>query len=95
MRLLWTRSARADLKAISSYIAFRNPQAANRIVEEIDSTARLLLEFLDLGRMSSKGNCRLLQVSGRPFLLPYRILGDAITILAVFDERQERPDQWT
>lgn len=94
MRLLWTRSARADLAAISSYIAVRNPQAAKKIIEEIDQTARLLLEFPDLGRLNGKGNCRLLQVSGRPFLMPYRVLGDAITILAVFDERQERPKEW-
>jgi hypothetical protein len=36
-----------------------------------------------------------MQVPGLPYLLPYRVSGETIEILAVFDERRERPVEWT
>jgi len=64
-------------------------------MNDISGAARRLVMFPQLGRPSDHIGIRLLQVPGRHYLLPYRLDGGDIEILAVFDERQERPPEWT
>ena len=94
MRLLWLRQAKFDLFAIHDYIALRNPSAASRITAEITEAAIRLKQFPLLGRPADEAGVRLLQASGLPYLLPYRVTGDIIQIIAVIDERMERPPEW-
>jgi toxin ParE1/3/4 len=93
MKLVWTRTARFDLKEISDYYSKLNPRAATGLIDAIISAAMQLEDFPELGRHSEVGKVRLWQVPGRPYLLPYRIVGNDVEILAVFDERQKRPDE--
>ena len=95
MRLRWRPRALNDLNAIFDYIAQFNPAAAEIVVKDIDRAARRLKTLPQLGRPSHKTDLRLLQVPGRPYLLPYSIIGDVIEIFAVVDERRERPPEWT
>jgi plasmid stabilization system protein ParE len=83
------------LLSIYRYVAERNPAAAQGIMNDIAGAARLLVRFPQLGRPSDGTGIRLLQVPGRPSLLPYRMADGDIEILGVFDERQERPPEWT
>lgn len=94
MRLNWSMEAQYDLSAIRSYIDLRNPAAASHVAGEIIRTAMRLEMFPLLGRASNQTEIRLLQVPRLPYLIPYRIDGETIEILAVFDERQERPPEW-
>lgn len=94
MRLVWSDRATADLHAIHRYIDAHNPEAARKVMRQIAAAARQLTAFPELGRPAEEPGVRLLQVPGRPYLLPYRTIGPAIEILAVFDERMERPREW-
>ncbi|CAN5244221.1 hypothetical protein BH10PSE7_BH10PSE7_42840 [soil metagenome] len=47
--------------------------------------------FPELGRASDRVDIRLLQVPRTPYLLPYRVIDSDIEILAVFDQRRDRP----
>ncbi len=94
MRLEWVGTSFADLAGIYAYIAHHNPAAAERVASEIDKSTRMLLLYPQLGRLGLSGNVRLLQVPRLPYLIPYRVDGETIEILAVFDERQQRPDEW-
>ncbi|MGQ0483789.1 MAG: type II toxin-antitoxin system RelE/ParE family toxin [Hyphomicrobiales bacterium] len=95
MRLVWSLAARGDLKAIRSYLTNRNPAAAERLMAELLRAAQRLEMFPQLGRPGHRSDIRLMQVPGLPYLLPYRVSGSDIEIFAVFDERKERPEEWT
>lgn len=94
MKLEWIGTSLSDLASIRNYIAERNPAAADRIAHDIDKAAQFLKPFPNLGRPTYRSDIRLLQVPNLPYLLPYRVNGEIIEILAVFDERRERPDGW-
>jgi toxin ParE1/3/4 len=94
VRLKWKRRALINLSGIYDYIREENPAAAQSVAERIQQSALRLKQFPLLGRPTHKTSVRLLQVAGLPYLLPYEITGDAVEILAVFDERQQRPDEW-
>jgi toxin ParE1/3/4 len=94
VRFKWLRRSLNDLNAIHDYIWSRNPLAADQVAQRIQDAALNLKQFPLLGRPSHNSNVRLLQVPGLPYLLPYQVGSDAVEILAVFDERQERPPEW-
>ena len=95
MRLKWLSKARSDLISIHGYIHSYNPAAAERISKEITRAALRLKAFPQLGRPSDQVDVRLMQVPRLPYLLPYRVSGGTIEIIAVFDERRERPEEWS
>jgi toxin ParE1/3/4 len=94
MRLEWIGSSLSDMASIHDYIGARNPAAAERISDIIHKAALRLKAFPHLGRPTHWPDVRELQVPGLPYLLPYRVHDDIIEILAVFDERMERPEEW-
>jgi toxin ParE1/3/4 len=84
----WTRPALADLEGIGDFIARDNPAAAKRIVVGVDA----LRDHPNLGRPGRLTGTRELVVSGTPYLVPYRALGDDVEILAVFHGARRWPD---
>lgn len=50
----WTESAFLDLEAIGQYIAKDSPYQADRVVNEIRTTPRLLKEHPEIGRVVSE-----------------------------------------
>ena len=95
MKLRWSLRARRDLRSIKAYLLERNPTADERIGAEIVRVARRLEVFPQLGRPAHRSNLRLMQVPSLPYLIPYRVDGENVEIVAVFDERMERPPEWT
>jgi toxin ParE1/3/4 len=94
VKVNWSKAAIIDLGLIAAFYEVRNPAAAKRLVADIRYCAGILEQFPEAGRAGELDNCRLLQVPGRPYLLPYRIDFNEIEILAVFDQRRERPPEW-
>ena len=94
MRLVWSEASQADLHAIHRYIDERNPVAAQKVMQAIETAAERLRSYPQLGRASDRTDVRLLQVPGNPYLLPYRVAEGEIEIIAVVDERMERPREW-
>lgn len=94
MNIQWTPRARRELAEIVDYYLPLNPAAAVRLLDRIKQSIARLEQFPQLGRLSEHKSCRLLQVVGLPYLIPYHVEGQVLEIIAVFDERQDRPDEW-
>jgi toxin ParE1/3/4 len=91
LRIRWTRPALADLEAIGDFIARDNPAAARRIVVGLVASVDALRDYPNLGRPGRLTGTRELVVSGTPYVVPYRVLGDDVQILAVFHGARRWP----
>jgi toxin ParE1/3/4 len=94
VKIVWSDRAQADIAAVYRYLDVRNPVAAQKVMRTISAAASQLEAYPELGRPAPESNCRLLQVPRFPYLLAHRIRSGAVEILAVFDERRERPREW-
>ncbi len=94
MRLLWTRPAVSDLRALHAYIAKDNERAADAMVARIvDRAEQQLLRMPESGRPGRIAKTRELVLSGTPYVLPYRVIGDTSEILRVFHSARRWPDE--
>jgi toxin ParE1/3/4 len=90
MQIVWTETAIRHLSAIQAYIEQDKPEAAQRVGTTIRETVSLLSEHPNLGRAGRKPGTRELIIAGAPSLVPYRVKGNRLTILAVFHGAQRR-----
>ena len=94
MRLLWTRPALSDLSALQADMAKDNERAANAMIARIvDRAERHLARLPESGHSERIAKTRELAISGTPYVLPYRIVGDTIHILRVFHSARRWPDE--
>lgn len=97
MKLIWTRQAAADRRAIRNYIAKDNPVAALSLdelsLDELftEKTARLL-DHPRLGR-SGKATGTLELITHRHYNVVYAVLGDEVIILRVLHTSRQWPAQ--
>jgi toxin ParE1/3/4 len=75
MRVHWTTPALRDLKTIGDYIA--------KDSRDIFNQTDMLATTPHMGRGGRVPNTRELVIS-EPFIVPYRVRGDEVQILAVF-----------
>jgi toxin ParE1/3/4 len=93
VNILWTALARSDLAALHAFISESNERAADAMVERIVIRAeRQLLRLPESGRPGRIAKTRELIVSGTPYILPYRIVGDTVQILRVYHHARRWPD---
>jgi addiction module RelE/StbE family toxin len=89
LQLVWRAEARADLLAIITYIADRNPAAADRLLEAIEHMAERLPAhpFLHhLGRVAGTREA----IFHPNYIIAYR-MEEAIEVLAILHARQLYP----
>ena len=91
MRVRWTTPALRDLEALGDFIARDNSAAAAKVVSRILNQADLLAVHPHLGRAGRVPGTRELVVSDTPFIVPYRVRGEEIEVLAIFHGAR----QWT
>lgn len=89
-KLAWKKQARADLLEIVQYIAQDNPDAAEKLADEIEAKATKLRENPKLFRVGRKRGTREL-VAHPNYLIIYRIQGETIEILRVKHTAQQWP----
>jgi len=90
LRLEWSKAARADLLAILDYISDDNPDAAERLIAEIETKASRLPERPELYRKGRAAGTRELVV--RPnYLVVYAVDEQAVRILRVLHAAQQWP----
>jgi plasmid stabilization system protein ParE len=80
-RIVWTNEAIEHLEAITAYIAAFNPAAATRLGERLITVADSLAEFSERGRDVGEGRREMTSVW--PYVLRYRVEGDAVIILRI------------
>lgn len=88
MRLEWTERARSNRLAILAYVAQFDPDAAQKISDNLKNSAKSLLLF------PRKGHKGVIQNTLELFIKPhykliYRIKNDTIQVLAVLDNAQD------
>lgn len=94
MKIVWTRPARRDLREIYLYIAQDNPYAARTLQAQIRERVILLQDNPHLGRPGRIDGTRELVMSDNPYILPYRVRGDCIEILAVYHGARKWPESF-
>jgi toxin ParE1/3/4 len=93
MTIDWTERALADLVALRAYIASDNPRAAERMVRRIVGLVEgQLSQMPESGRQGRVHDTRELVVASSPYMVVYRIVGDAIIVLRVLHGARRWPD---
>ena len=90
MTVVWSTRAIGHLADLRAYIARENPDAAVRTAATLLAVDRLaaLPNIGRPGRVSGTGE---LLVPGAPYVVPYRVRGERLEIIAVFHGRQRWP----
>ena len=89
MRVVYLRSALADLAAIRSYIGRDDEEAARRVVARIEHCIERLANVPYSGRSGPRG-IRLLSVPGLPYVVIHRVQHETVKIAAVFHTSRNR-----
>jgi toxin ParE1/3/4 len=93
VHIQWTSRARRDLSSVEAYISQDNPVAAVETILKIIAAVESLSSFSDLGRLGRVPDTRELVVPGLPYIVPYRVSINSITILRVYHTSRKWPDQ--
>jgi toxin ParE1/3/4 len=91
VRVRWLKRALKNLDDEAAYIARDDLPAAARMVERIASAVDQLASHPALGRPGRVPGTRELVISGTPYIVPYRIRGDAVEVLRVFHGARKWP----
>ncbi|WP_235911526.1 type II toxin-antitoxin system RelE/ParE family toxin [Mesorhizobium xinjiangense] len=91
MRVEWRPLAEQDLAEIVRYIATDNPQAAYGVLEVIREQSAKLADYPEIGRAGRVRGTRELVIAGTPFVVPYRVANDIVTILRVMHGARKWP----
>jgi toxin ParE1/3/4 len=92
MKLLWLSPALSELDRVYEYISQENPKAAKHVFTRIRESTEKLKQFAESGRVGHVPGTRELLVTGLPYLVVYRVIGDTVEILRVLHTSQDRSD---
>ena len=93
MRIEWSPVALDDRDRIFDYydIEKDSPRAAILVDERIAQRVEVLIDHPEFGRPGRVDDTRELVISKTPYVVAYRIMGDAIRILRVLHGKQLWP----
>jgi len=91
--IVWTPYALDLLLEAVTYIAEDNPLAAYGVEQQIVKQTGSLSEHPQMGRVGRIGGTRELVITKTPYIVAYRVKGDAVDILAVFHSSRAWPDK--
>jgi toxin ParE1/3/4 len=94
--VVWTKIAEEDLIAIIKYIQSDNPTAAKDSLQKLKAKSSNLDSLPERGRivpeLRQQGILQYRELIVPPWRIIYRISGDFVYVLAVFDSRQNIED---
>ena len=90
LEIVWSPLARARLQEIRAYVAFDNPDAAERLATRIVAVVEVLRDYPNLGRAGTEPGIRELVVGGTPYIVLYRMRGKRVTIVTIWHGAQRR-----
>ena len=95
-RVVWTRTAEADLEGIVDFIADDSVDAALAVFARIRERAATLNNFPDKGRvvpeLHQHGIVQYRELILSPWRIIYRVDGSTVYVTAVFDSRRNLED---
>ena len=83
MRIRWTVPAADDLEGIKRYLEAHLPQVAEKTARRIYGQALSLKHWPERGRPGHRRGTRELVLAPLPYIVVYRINGDAVEILHI------------
>jgi toxin ParE1/3/4 len=89
--VVWSPRAIGHLAGLRAYIARENPGAAARTAKTLLAVVDRLAALPNLGRPGRVSGTRELVVPGTRYVIPYRVRGERLEIIAVFHGRQHWP----
>ena len=94
MHVKWLRAALNNLETEAQYISADNPIAAESTVSAIVAAVENLKKYRAMGRAGRVLGTRELVVPGTPYVVPYRVRGNAIEIIRVFHGARKWPEKF-
>ena len=92
MNIIWSPEAIQDLIWLRAYIAEESPAGPRRIVLRIlRNVEHLLPDNPHIGRPGRVPGTRELVIPQVPYIVPYRVQGEAIQILRVYHSARRWP----
>jgi len=91
VKIVWSRRAIRHLVAVRDYIAKDSPQNAAAVAARILKSVDLLAAQPQVGRPGRTLGTRELIVPDTPYIIPYRVRGEHLDLIAVFHGRQKWP----
>lgn len=88
--LKWLELARADLFAIVDYISDDNPNAAQRLKDDIEEKASKLMEFPKMGRLGRVEGTREMIVCAN-YIIVYQEDAFSVRVLRILHAAQQWP----
>ncbi len=92
MKVIWSRRAILNLTALRNRIARDSEQQAAMVAARILHSVDLLQSQPVLGRAGRVSGTRELVIPGTPYLIPYRVRGERLELIAIFHGRQRWPE---
>ena len=95
MNIVWSPEAIQDLISLRAYVAEESPAGARRIIMRIlHGVEYLLPDNPHLGRPGRVPGTRELVIPQTPYIVPYRLQGEAIQILRVYHGSRRWPESF-
>ena len=91
MTVVWSPRAIGHLADLRAYIARENPGTATRTAGTLLAAVDHLAALPNLGRPGRVSGTRELVVPGTRYVIPYRVRGERLEIIAVFHGGQRSP----
>ncbi len=88
MIIVWSRRALRHLVNLRAYISRDSPDSAAEVASRIVEAVERLAIYPNLGRPGHINGTRELLVPDTLYLIPYRVRGSRIEVIAVFHGRQ-------
>jgi toxin ParE1/3/4 len=95
MNIVWSPEAIQDLVSLRAYIAQESPAGAKRtVLRVVEVVENLLPENPHIGRPGRVPGTRELVIPQTPYIVPYRVRGEAVQILRVYHSARRWPDSF-
>jgi toxin ParE1/3/4 len=91
MNIVWSRRAIRHLERLRDFIARDSDLNASKVAGRILEAVDLLEAHPELGRPGRVLGTRELVIPDTPYIIPYRVKGDRLELIAVFHGRQKWP----
>jgi len=91
MKVVWSRRAIRHLVALRAHIARDSEQNAALVATRILKAVELLQTQPGIGRSGRVPGTRELVAPDTPYIIPYRVRGERLELMAVFHGRRQWP----
>ena len=90
MRIVYRRSALADLDAIHRYVSGFDIGAADRLIDRIHAAIARLETHPMSARPARRRGLRILSVPSRPYVVIHRVMTDHVEIVGIMHTARRR-----